>query len=100
MTVGLVTTLVLVLSICVYITLVGELFFYLEKHHQQMWRELGEPWPWNSTPGNIFSSAKFIFFGGALRLWDDPRLRVRVVGVWVSFAVTVAVIVLANAMGR
>ena len=99
MTGGLITAMALVLSICVYFASVGELFLYLEKHHPRTWRELGEPWPWNYKPSNIFSATKFVFFGGALRLWDDPRLRARIIGVWASFALVFVVFIYLKSTG-
>lgn len=98
MTFGLMTALALVLSICLYAALIRELFLYLEKYHPRTWHELGEPWPWNSTPNNVWSSAKFIFFGDALRLWDDAQLRVRIIGVWISLAMAFAIIFLSKAV--
>ena len=87
--------LVLMPLICVHIALANALMFYVEKHHRQTWLELGEPWPWNPTPSNIWSSTKFVFFGGALKLWSDAGLRRRLVGVWMSFAAVLAFLIFA-----
>jgi hypothetical protein len=84
--------------ICLYLALVNEFFLYLETRHPQTWHELGKPWPWSASPGDILSSVKFVFFGGALRLWHDRGLRVRLIGVWASFAAALAVLIFSKSI--
>ena len=82
--------------ICVQISLVNALLFYVEKHHRQTWLELGEPGPWKPTSGNMLSATKFILFGGALKLWDDRALRKRLIRVWISSAAALFLLIVAK----
>ena len=84
--------------VCVHSALVKALLFHVEKHHRQTWLELGEPWPWKPTAGNILSSTKFIFFGGALKLWDDRELRKRLIRVWMSVAAALFLVIVAKSI--
>ena len=84
--------------ICVQISLVNALLFYVEKHHRQTWLELGEPWPWKPTAGKLVSSTKFIFFGGAMKLWDDPEMRKHLIRVWVSSAAAIFLLIVAKSI--
>ena len=98
MTVGPIIAVALVALICLQISLVNALLFYVEKRHRQTWLELGEPWPWKPTAGNMFSATKFIFFGGALKLWDDRELRKRLIHVWMSFAAAFLLLIVAKSI--
>jgi hypothetical protein len=87
------------LSTLIYLAMVAEVFVYLKRRHNRVWRELGEPTPIPSTPTSIWRGMQFLFFGGFRQLWHDKNVRARLILIWIWLAVTGMTLFMAKSLG-
>ena len=98
MTLALSIGIALVVSTIAYLGLAMLLLRHVERRHPQTWRDIGSPSLANFHIVNSMRSFAFVFFGGALKHWEDRTLRYCLISVWISCCLAITMLIAAKAL--